>query len=497
MEHRVIPGRITHGLSLTLALLLAVSLLGTSAGLLAGCGEESSLAVTYFITDWDDLQKAFDSANNGDVIDLSALWSPATQMSFKVPANLELALVGHQNVTFTGVAMTFGGANKLSITNLSLQSTNNQAASTLNFSGKANELIISGRNLLSVAPAAVTSGNGAAIGVADGVELTISGSGSLTAIGNNGGASIGGGSGKAGGSITIEVAEGSRLVVNGSNGGAGIGGGDGGAGGDITIMGGAITVYADSSDISGSIAISRPGVDAASLAASSGAGIGGGAGAGNGNITINGGNVTVFSNSESAAIGGGKGGAGGSITVTAGSVSAINRGNGPGIGGGTDGEGGTVAISGGSISTSGKLQAINGSVESLPAAYYWWANNAAEINAEDLNAYPGSPFVSRDVFRFVRIEASEVRAVSVSPDAVTVIRGNTQQFNATVSAAGGAGTECNWTISGNTSRNSTIGTDGVLTVAPDEVSSTIIVTATSIADNTVSGTATVTVIAGE
>ncbi|GHV48421.1 hypothetical protein FACS189499_07790 [Clostridia bacterium] len=194
----------------------------------------------------------------------------------------------------------------------------------------------------------VTISSGINCGV--GNSLTIYGNtGKLTANGDAYQAGIGGGSGQAGGNITIN---GGTVIATGSNtteSGAGIGGGRAGAGGNITINGGTVIATGSNTEVGG-------------------AGIGGGRAGAGGNITINGGTVTAtgsvgntfYNNAGSAGIGGSAGtsgaaGAGGNIIINGGTVTA-NGGNwAPGIGGGggwasgAGGAGGSIIINGGTI----------------------------------------------------------------------------------------------------------------------------------------------------
>jgi hypothetical protein len=91
--------------------------------------------------------------------------------------------------------------------------------------------------------------------------------------------------------------------------------------------------------------------------------------------------------------------------------------------------------------------------------------------------------------------APEVESVAVTPAAVSVQKGATQQFAATVTVTGSLAQEVTWSIAGNSSASTTIDSTGLLTVAADEAAATLTVTATSIADNTKSDSATVTVTA--
>ena len=92
-----------------------------------------------------------------------------------------------------------------------------------------------------------------------------------------------------------------------------------------------------------------------------------------------------------------------------------------------------------------------------------------------------------------------VTGVSVSPASASVMRGGTQQFSSTVSIndvynpSDNVYQRVTWSVSGNTSTQTTINSSGRLTVAANETATTLTVRATSTFDNTISGTATVTV----
>jgi hypothetical protein len=95
------------------------------------------------------------------------------------------------------------------------------------------------------------------------------------------------------------------------------------------------------------------------------------------------------------------------------------------------------------------------------------------------------------------LTGGEIISVTVAPAAPTVMKGIPQGFTATVEKEGPAATTVTWSVQGNTSAstaiNQTSGNEGVLTVAADETASTITVIATSTADPSIAGTATVTV----
>lgn len=83
--------------------------------------------------------------------------------------------------------------------------------------------------------------------------------------------------------------------------------------------------------------------------------------------------------------------------------------------------------------------------------------------------------------------------VAAAGDATTVVPGGTLQFSATVNGDAGVSQEVTWAVSGNNSVDTTIDESGLLTVAADEDATSLTVTATSVADTSKSGTATVSV----
>lgn len=103
--------------------------------------------------------------------------------------------------------------------------------------------------------------------------------------------------------------------------------------------------------------------------------------------------------------------------------------------------------------------------------------------------YAVSPFANAVVF--LPSEPS-VTAITITPSTATVDPAGMLTLNAAVTASAFADTAINWSIEGNESDDTNI-YNGVLTVAADETSSSITVTATSAADDTVYATATITV----
>ena len=88
-----------------------------------------------------------------------------------------------------------------------------------------------------------------------------------------------------------------------------------------------------------------------------------------------------------------------------------------------------------------------------------------------------------------------VDSVTVAPDTATVTKGAKQSFTATVTGTNSPAQDVTWTVEGSTSPTSatTIAVNGELTVAADETATMLTVKATSIADTSKFGTATVTV----
>ena len=93
-------------------------------------------------------------------------------------------------------------------------------------------------------------------------------------------------------------------------------------------------------------------------------------------------------------------------------------------------------------------------------------------------------------------EAPAVISVTVLPSTATVLRGDSRQFTATVETEGNASEEITWSVSGQELISTNIdAATGLLTISPNEIATTLTVTATSVFDNTVFGTATVNVVA--
>lgn len=101
-----------------------------------------------------------------------------------------------------------------------------------------------------------------------------------------------------------------------------------------------------------------------------------------------------------------------------------------------------------------------------------------------------SPFANAVIFTD---ETPAVSAVAVTPSALTMGKGTSTQFIATVTNAGFASTGVTWSISGQQNANTRIDGQGRLYIAQDESATTITVTATSVFNTGKSNSATVTV----
>ena len=88
-----------------------------------------------------------------------------------------------------------------------------------------------------------------------------------------------------------------------------------------------------------------------------------------------------------------------------------------------------------------------------------------------------------------------IGGISVSPKQFTLEKGGSRQFTAEVEGTGSYNKEVIWSISGQTSSQTVIGEDGILTIGKDENASVLTVTATAAGDEEKSDTAIVTVVA--
>jgi len=90
---------------------------------------------------------------------------------------------------------------------------------------------------------------------------------------------------------------------------------------------------------------------------------------------------------------------------------------------------------------------------------------------------------------------SGISGVSVTPGTTSVERGATFQFTATVSGANEPSQAVGWVVEGAAVSSTRISSTGVLSVAAGETAASLKITATSIIDDTKSGSATVSVVA--
>ncbi|MDR2404174.1 MAG: hypothetical protein LBD78_09110, partial [Spirochaetaceae bacterium] len=120
--------------------------------------------------------------------------------------------------------------------------------------------------------------------------------------------------------------------------------------------------------------------------------------------------------------------------------------------------------------------------------------------AENSFTYSGATVVNAADSGVVTItfpvtETQSITGVTVSPASSSVAQGGIQTFTATVTGTTGSVPQgVTWTVGGNSDEGTGIAEDGTLTIALNEsVPSSLTVTATSIADLSQNGTATVTV----
>lgn len=104
--------------------------------------------------------------------------------------------------------------------------------------------------------------------------------------------------------------------------------------------------------------------------------------------------------------------------------------------------------------------------------------------------FSASPFKNAVVFT---IEENAVTGIAVSPATASVYPGASINLTATVSGTGLFDSDVTWSVATATSADTKITRSGVLTIGADEAAETLTVTATSVADSSVTGTATITV----
>ncbi|MCL2064176.1 MAG: Ig-like domain-containing protein [Candidatus Cloacimonetes bacterium] len=93
----------------------------------------------------------------------------------------------------------------------------------------------------------------------------------------------------------------------------------------------------------------------------------------------------------------------------------------------------------------------------------------------------------------VNVSGAIYTSIVISPKTVNVVTGGTQQFTHTVNGSNNPSQSATWSVSGNSSNQTSINTNGLLTVASNENAATLMVTVTSAIDQSLSDTATVAV----
>jgi len=166
-------------------------------------------------------------------------------------------------------------------------------------------------------------------------------------------------------------------------------------------------------------------------------------------------------------------------------------------------QGGTLQFSATVLVENGALTTVIWSVEAPHAANTSISESGLLTVADDeaeatltVKATPeqsGFDLLADEVTVTVTAGVPTVTNVTVDPDAVSVVKGETQQFTAEVTGNFNPATTVTWTVEGNESNDTEIDEDGELTVAADETAETLIVRATSTVTTDKSGTATVTV----
>ncbi|MCL2655045.1 MAG: LPXTG cell wall anchor domain-containing protein [Coriobacteriia bacterium] len=201
------------------------------------------------------------------------------------------------------------------------------------------------------------------------------------------------------------------------------------------------------------------------------------------NLTTMGGGVGVFADGadSSVTVGNGCNIAGGASAANGGSITAY------------DVAGGASVATGGTITVNHLVDTITVEGTVVPAANY--------ENPPSWETYKAGYYTYTDGVSVVWVVGNgpvpdpEVLSVTVSPNPIDVEVGKTQQFTAVVDGHGNS-QDVTWSVTGNTSPDTTIdATTGLLTVASDETATTLTVTATPAENTDMSGSATVNVTA--
>jgi len=157
-----------------------------------------------------------------------------------------------------------------------------------------------------------------------------------------------------------------------------------------------------------------------------------------------------------------------------------------------------TAGTGGTATGSGTFApGANVTLTATPNAGYsfdGWYENGVKVTGAGAS-YSFSATANRTLeARFIAIPASStITSVTVSPVAIEVQKGGTQQFAATVNGTNNPAQTVTWKVTGSSNAGTSISSSGLLTVAANETAATLTITATSTADTTKSGNATVTV----
>lgn len=104
--------------------------------------------------------------------------------------------------------------------------------------------------------------------------------------------------------------------------------------------------------------------------------------------------------------------------------------------------------------------------------------------------YSRSPFANAIVFT---TETGAVTAVTITPSSLTIAKGQSASVTTEVTSTGYVSKGVTFALSGTDEVKSTVDNMGNITIATDETNTTLTLTATSVYDTSVSGTATITI----
>ncbi len=157
----------------------------------------------------------------------------------------------------------------------------------------------------------------------------------------------------------------------------------------------------------------------------------------------------------------------------------------------------TISVTGGSAdattATKGTSVTIT-ATEPIGRSFTSWTLTGTTVTDSTKNPLtfemPGNAVTATANFKDV---SSTVTGVTVSPNVTTVQKGKTQQFIASVQGQNSPPQTVNWTVEGNVDNSTSISANGLLTIAAGETAKSITVKATSTVNNTIFGTASVSV----